>query len=119
MLDNQNVASAMKGTEFDNLVLELNDLIDKISFVLRQIEMDMYETQDYFTGPVAEAVRNKYETYSSQTNLLLGNLLTYPKDLINCKIGLQENDSQITKLIDDYSLGLNAEAKKIEIKEDN
>ena len=111
-------AAAMRTNDFDTLILELNDLVDKISFILRQIEMDMYETEEYFTGEVANSIRNKFKTYSIQNQTLINNLLSYPKDLMNVKISMYDNDSKTVTSLNEFSSKFVAEAKNVSYKEE-
>lgn len=86
--------SAIKEVELENLILELNDIVDKVEFALRNIEMLVYDSKDFFKGKVAESMRTKFSTYTNQIDLLKTNLISYPNDLIKVKNGQLDTDKQ-------------------------
>lgn len=107
-----NAEQAVKETEMENLILELNNDVDNICFVLRDIEMIMYETDEYFKGQVANALRDKFEFYKRQIEVVKNNLLTYPNDLIAIKNSMQNNDKNINVAYAQFSDEIIAEANK-------
>lgn len=114
-ISGSDAVSAIKEVELDSLVLELNDDVDKIEYILRQVEMLVYDTSDYFKGDVADSIRNKFNTYSVQIETLKNNLLSYPKDLLKIKTGQKDNDQESANILNEYSTELSAEAKETRI----
>lgn len=106
-------AFVIKQPDFDNLVLELNDLVDKIEMILRDVEMKFYNSQEYFKGDVADELRLKFKTYSKQIDVMSNNLLTYSNDLLKLKQSLKDNDKNILNSLNDFAAGLKAQAEKI------
>lgn len=113
------IALAIKQPEYDNLVLEINQYVDKINCILKEIEMIVYNTQDYFQGEVGDAMREKFGVYSKQTDTVIKNLLSYGSDLLALKQILKDNDESLVSQFSDYITGLNKQAENvIENKED-
>lgn len=106
-------AFVIKQPDFDNLVLELNDLVDKIEMILRDVEMKVYNSQEYFKGDVADELRLKFKTYSKQIDVMSNNLLTYSNDLLKLKQSLKDNDKNILNSLNDFAAGLKTQAEKI------
>lgn len=106
----------IKQPDYDNLILELNDNVDKIEMILRNIEMKIHDTEDYLKGDLGDALRTKFETYFQQIETYKNNLLTFSTDLIKIRDSLNNNDRNIVVKLNEYATGLNAEAKEIYVK---
>ena len=105
------VASAIKQPAYDNLILELNDYVDKIELILRDTEMKIHDTNEYFKGEVGDSVREKFDKYFRQIDMMTKNLLTYSNDLIKIKEGLAAEDKVLNTMLTDFATGLKAEAE--------
>jgi hypothetical protein len=105
------VASAIKQPAYDNLILELNDYVDKIELILRDTEMKIHDTNEYFKGEVGDSVREKFDKYFRQIDMMTKNLLTYSNDLIKIKEGLAAEDKALNTMLTDFATGLKAEAE--------
>lgn len=105
------VAAAINQPGYDNLILELNDYVDKIEVILRDTEMKIHDTNDYFKGEVGDSVREKFEKYFRQIDTMTQNLLTYSNDLLKIKEGLETEDKALGALLDDFSTRLKSEAE--------
>lgn len=115
-ISNSTAISGINEEALNNLVLDLNNDIDKIDFALRQIEMLFYDTEDFFKGEVADSVRAKFKQYSTQIEMLKKNLLSYPQDLLNLKNSIKNNDLESANIFDTYATDMSAEAKKTMIQ---
>ena len=111
-------SQGIKEVELENLILELNNDVDDIGSVLRNIENVIYEVQDYIKGPVGDALIGKLDNYKRQFDLLKSNLLSYPDDLLGLKISMEENDKAARDALIDLAQNTNAEANKINNKEE-
>lgn len=105
------VASAINQPGYDNLILELNDYVDKIEVILRDTEMKIHDTNDYFKGEVGDSVREKFEKYFRQIDTMTQNLLTYSNDLLKIKEGLETEDKALGAMLDEFSTRLKSEAE--------
>ncbi len=76
----------------DDIMLKLNNDIDTISTLLHDIEMKMYDINEYFSGDVSDKVKNKFKSYSDQYDTLKDNLNTYVNDIMNVKAMLGKID---------------------------
>ena len=76
----------------DDIMLKLNNDIDTISILLHDIEMKMYDINEYFSGDVSDKVKNKFKSYSDQYDTLKDNLNTYVNDIMNVKAMLGKID---------------------------
>lgn len=106
-------AQAIKEIELENLILELNNDVDDIGSILRNIENVIYDVQDYIKGPVGDALISKLDNYKRQFDLLKSNLLSYPDDLLGLKISMEANDKAARDALTDLAQSTNAEANKI------
>ena len=79
-------------TALDDIMLKLNNDIDTISTLLHDIEMKMYDINEYFSGDVSDKVKNKFKSYSDQYDTLKDNLNTYVNDIMNVKAMLGKID---------------------------
>ncbi len=104
---------AIKEVELENLILELNNDVDDIGLVLRNIENVIYDVQDYIKGPVGDALISKLDIYKRQFDLLKSNLLSYPDDLLGLKISMKANDNEARDAMTDLSQSITEEANKI------
>ena len=104
---------AIKEIELENLILELNNNVDDIGTILRNIENVIYSVQDYIKGPVGDALTSKLDNYKRQFDLLKSNLLSYPDDLLGLKISMEANDKSARDAMTDLSRSIIAEANKI------
>lgn len=108
----------IKENELENLILELNNDVDNIGYVLRDIESTIYDIQDYIKGPVGDVLINKFDLYKTQFDLLKSNLLSYPDDLLALKNSMSSNDMYTVNAMEELSQNIIAEANKITNKED-
>lgn len=107
------VGQAIKEVELENLILELNNDVDDIGSILRNIENVVYDVQDYIKGPVGDALISKLDNYKRQFDLLKSNLLSYPDDLLGLKISMNSNDTAARDALSDLTQSTNTEANKI------
>ena len=105
------VSSTIKQPAYDNLMLELNDYVDKIEVILRDTEMKIHDTNEYFKGEVGDSVREKFDKYFRQIDMMTQNLLTYSNDLLKIKEGLANEDKTLNTMLTDFAAGLKAEAE--------
>lgn len=115
---NSNVGQAINSANLENLILELNNDVDNISIILRNIETIMYNVQDCINGPVGDVLINKLDIYKRQFDLLKNNLLSYPDDLLALKNSVESNDLYAVEAMADLSQDIIEEAKKITNRED-
>lgn len=108
----------IKENELENLILELNNDVDNIGYVLRDVESTIYDIQDYIKGPVGDVLINKFDLYKTQFDLLKSNLLSYPDDLLALKNSMSSNDMYTVNAMEELSQNIIAEANKITNKED-
>lgn len=101
-INNNDVVSGLDPILLENLVLELNNDVDNISSLLHQIDMIIYDTNDYFKGNVAEAIREKYEKYKSKNEIIISNLTSYADDLLAIKKSLENNDNKMSVAYDSF-----------------
>lgn len=87
---------ALEHNALDTFILEMNSEIDNISVLLREIEMIFYDTNEYFKGDVADALRNKFDRYKRQLEVVKANLLSYPEDLSAIKNSMINNDENLS-----------------------
>lgn len=99
---NNDVVSGIDPTSLENLVLELNNDVDNISSLLHEIDMIVYDTNDYFRGSVAESIREKYGKYKGKSEIIISNLTSYADDLLAIKNSLENNDNKMSTAYDSF-----------------
>ena len=112
-ITNSDIGFTITQPAFDNLVLELNDYVDKLEAILRSIEMDVYNSQEYFKGEVGDTIRAKFREYSKQIDILSSSLLSYPNDLLKFKQSLKDNDTRMISVINDFTAGLKSKTTEV------
>lgn len=111
---NDEASLGIKEGALENLVLELNNDVDKIDFLLRQVEMLMYDTNDFFKGQNADHFRDKFETFRQSIETIKLNLLSYPNDLLKIRDSVKNFDSRVSNQFQEFSTDIRNEAKNID-----
>ena len=112
-MGNTDIGFTITQPAFDNMVLELNDYVAKIEAIPKNVEMEVYNSQEYFKGEVGDAIRSKFRDYSKQIDVMSSSLLSYSNDLLKLKQSLINNDKSVVASINDFALGLKTKAEQV------
>lgn len=87
----------------DELIISLTNDADSISTILNSIQMEFYDTNDYFKGDVADSFRDKWAYYNDLIPRVKENLATYSEDMVSVKKLLGDIDVQNSTLLNNYT----------------
>lgn len=102
------VVNGIQKSKLEDFILDLNDDIDSISFMIEEINQIVYDSNDYFMGKVADTMRDKYEELKGLSKVMIKNLITYSDDLVGIKNGSLETDKHMATSFEDYASKANS-----------
>lgn len=89
-------------TEINKLITEINDCSNKIKNIFQQINDQISNTKNFYDCKSATTLRNKYYILNDDYIVVLNNLSSYSRDLLNLKLKYVNNISSISaKIIKD------------------
>lgn len=116
MNNNESVGLFVDKDKMDAVVLDLYNKIDAVLSILNKIKYKVYDINDYFSGPVAEAYQKKINRLITQMPLIKDNLNTYAADLLEVKEMFLNIEKKNIAMIQSATSDSISRASKIEDK---
>ncbi len=89
-------------TEINKLITEINDCSNKIKNIFQQINDQISNTKNFYDCKSATTLRNRYYKLDDDYIIVLNNLSSYSRDLLNLKLRYANNISNVsTQIIKD------------------
>ncbi len=86
-------------TEINNLITEINDCSNKIKNIFQQINDQISNTKNFYDCKSATTLRNRYYKLDDDYIIVLNNLSSYSRDLLNLKSRYVNNISNVSAQI--------------------
>ena len=99
----RDIVSGINEDELSNLSLEVTDYADRISEIFDKIDSYMDKLPNYYQGTSCSSLIEYYSELSSYYSIIKGNINSYSDDFIELIKKMQENDTYLATLFQNYT----------------
>lgn len=97
------VASAIRESDLDNLIISIMDTADNVSTVFDEISKKVSDLEEYFKCDAIQSILNEYNELKSNYNIIHDNIITYADDLIDVKNNMKSGMKEIVIKVNTYT----------------
>lgn len=101
--NNEELSSAIRETDLDNLIISIMDTADNLSTVFDEISEKVSDLEEYFKCDAIQSILNEYNEIKSNYNIIHDNIITYSDDLIDVKNNMKSGMKEIAHIVNIYT----------------
>ena len=98
--------SGINDQKIDKLILDIYEINEKVRKTLDQISETMEKTKTSWKSSEANQLRNTYDNFKTNYNIIVKNINSYAEDFTKLKNSYKRNDIEMGKKIKLYMIDL-------------